>query len=622
MEEMRPVPPFRCNQIETSKLAKEWRAWKESLECYFAAYGITDQKVMRAKLLHLGGPALQTVFKNLKDHDAVPVVALNWGFDAAIEKLDEFFEPRHLSTSERRKLRQMKQKSNERFADYVIRLKQQAAECGFEKYGPEISKVLTEIYLTDAVVEGCTSNEVRRRVLLKDLPFGEIEALGISQEGVDQQVEEIVSSKPPEKIYKVQQLPSNSKDAKKLQVRAALGCYNCGRKGHIAAASSCPARGKQCRNCRSYGHFEKMCRKRKSDTLQQPNESQVRAVTKLETTGTEESNKHDPTNAHEKVYYAFYTGNEENIIQCKVGGVKLDMLVDSGSDANLVSDAAWTELKARNVSVFSSTKGSARILKAYGSDRPLNILGSFEAVITVEHRHTRAEFLVVEGGQRCLLGDATAKELGVLRVGLQVNRLEEAVVPFNKMQGIKAQIHLNPDAVPVFQPVRRIPVPLEEAVNRKIDQLLRRDIIEPKVGPTSWVSPLVIVGKANGEPRLCLDLRRVNEAVLREHHPMPVVDDYIMRLGRGRVWSKLDIREAFLQVELAEESRDATTFITSRGLFRFKRLPFGLVTAPELFQKAMDEILAGCPGTHWYLDDVIVEGKDVKEHDERLDKVA
>ncbi|XP_055643303.1 uncharacterized protein K02A2.6-like [Toxorhynchites rutilus septentrionalis] len=102
---------------------------------------------------------------------------------------------------------------------------------------------------------------------------------------------------------------------------------------------------------------------------------------------------------------------------------------------------------------------------------------------------------------------------------------------------------------------------------------------------------------------------------------MPVIEDYLAKLGRGRLWSKLDIEEAFLQVELDEASRDANTFITVRGLFRFKRLPFGLVTAPELFQKTMDEILSGCEGAHWYLDDVIVEGQDLNEHDKRFNKV-
>lgn len=170
MQDSRPIPPFRCDQIEAGKLSREWKTWKEALECYFAAYDIENQYAMRAKLLHFGGPALQRVFKNLKDHDHVPLVSLQprW-YDLAIEKLDEFFKPRQQSTAERRKLRAMKQTSGERFADYVIRLKQQIAECGFEKYGPDISQILGEIYLTDAVVEGCSSNEVRKKILIKNL---------------------------------------------------------------------------------------------------------------------------------------------------------------------------------------------------------------------------------------------------------------------------------------------------------------------------------------------------------------------------------------------------------------------------------------------------------------------
>lgn len=104
MEDSRAISPFRCDRIETNKLAREWKAWKESLECNFAAYDMTDQKVMRAKMLHLYDPALQTVFKNLKNNDYVPLVAIisRW-YDIAVEKLGEFFEPRHKSISERRK---------------------------------------------------------------------------------------------------------------------------------------------------------------------------------------------------------------------------------------------------------------------------------------------------------------------------------------------------------------------------------------------------------------------------------------------------------------------------------------------------------------------------------------
>lgn len=628
MDDSRAVPAFRCDRIEASKLAREWKAWKEGLECYFAAYGVTDQKVMRAKMLHLGGSALQTVFKNLEDHDHVPLVTLvpRW-YDAAIEKLDAFFEPRHQSTSERKKLRQMKQNPGERFADFVIRLKQQVAECGFEKYGAEIEQVLKSIHLTDAVVEGCSSNDVRRMILLKDLSFADIEALGIAQEGVDQQLVEITTTQSEPRstgnVYSASQSRDRFAAVKTTssKMRLTKTCFNCGRQGHLSSSLACPARGKQCHSCKSYGHFEKLCRKRKPARTEASEKKQIRVIESVNHEAIEKATKCEETAAPDKVYYAFYSGNESNTLTCIVGGIPTEMLVDSGADANLISETAWIKMKDSQVSVKSSTKGSNRVLMAYGSNNPLTILGSFVADITAGVKTTQAEFLVVKGGQRCLLGDQTAKRLGVLQVGLHINRVESPLQPFSKIKGIVAHIRMDPDASPIFQPMRRIPLPLEEAVANKINELLQRDIIEHKTGPTSWVSPLVVVGKANGEPRLCLDLRRVNEAVLREHHPMPVVEDYMARLGRGTIWSKLDIREAFLQIELAEESRDVTTFMTNRGLFRFKRLPFGLVTAPELFQKAMDEMLAGCTGTYWYLDDIIVEGKDVEEHDKRLEKV-
>ncbi|XP_053691526.1 uncharacterized protein LOC128740042 [Sabethes cyaneus] len=222
------------------------------------------------------------VFSNLKDHDHVPLVALvPKYYDVAIAKLDEFFQPRHQSTSERRKLRQLKQLNGERFADFVIRLRQQVSECGFEKYGSEMAQILSEIYLTDAVVEGCLSTEVRRRILMKDLAFAESEALGISQEAVEQQIEAIASGQPTDQVYKVTHSKrdcsdSNSEykfsagDSKKARVtfrgrKEEKTCFNCGRVGHMSTAWSCPARGKQCHKCKSYGHFETLCRKMRQE---------------------------------------------------------------------------------------------------------------------------------------------------------------------------------------------------------------------------------------------------------------------------------------------------------------------------------------------------------------------
>lgn len=401
-----------------------------------------------------------------------------------------------------------------------------------------------------------------------------------------------------------------------------LTCYSCGKQGHSSRSLSCPAKGRTCRRCRGLDHFEAMCRKRQHVPDAALKSKRVFNVDNLqESKHHVEEEQNDGLEMPEKVYYAFYGGNESNTLDCTIGGFSLNVLIDSGADANLIRHETWEMMKNAKIRVLKSTKGCTRVLRGYGSNVPLSVIGTFEAEVSIGRKSTVAEFFVVKGGQKDLLGDLTAKMLGVLKVGIEVNEVDSETKPFSKIKGVQAHIRITPDARPVFQPLRRVPIPMEEAVNRKLDQLLWRDIIEVKQGPATWVSPLVIVGKASGEPRICLDLRRVNEAVVREHFPMPVVDEYLARLGVGNMWSKLDIREAFHQVELAEDSRDFTTFITNRGLFRFKRLPFGLVTAPEIFQRIMEEILSGCEGTYWYLDDVIIEGETKEIHDRNLKKV-
>lgn len=516
----------------------------------------------------------------------------------------------------------------------MLRLRQQATDCGFDKYSDETRDVLTEIFLTDVIIEGCLSSELRRRILQQDRSLVEIESLGAVLEGIDSQVQDLggrskdhigdhkvlkVSSKPAFTFKRRFEQPTKISPAKKQFSSAKVNpaCRNCGYRDHQTNDDACPAKDKLCFYCKRVGHFGLRCPLRKSQQRTQI-PSKVRTVERHDSQSGSKSS--DDTESG-KTYYAFYSGNETNVIECEIGGVKSDLLIDSGSDANLITDQAWETLKQARVAVHQSTKGSSRVLKGYASDNPLPILGTFVADIRVGQRSVRALFYVIKGGQRCLLGDQTSKELGILKVGLEVQRVAAQVMTFSKIKDIQVQIHMDSTVKPVFQPLRRVPMPLEEAVNRKLEQLLTRDIIEVKEGPASWVSPLVVVGKTNGEPRICLDLRRVNEAVLRERHPMPTVDDYLSRLGEGKFWSKLDIKEAFLQIELAPESRDVTTFITSKGLYRFKRLPFGLVSAPELFQKAMDQILVGCEGTYWYLDDVIIEGRDREEHDNRLEEV-
>ena len=153
--------------------------------------------------------------------------------------------------------------------------------------------------------------------------------------------------------------------------------------------------------------------------------------------------------------------------------------------------------------------------------------------------------------------------------------------------------------------MRRIPYNISEGVEKKLDELLKLDIIEPVEGPTPWVSPFVCVPKHNSdEIRMCVDMRRANEAVIRERHPIPTIDEVLNDMNGSSIFSSLDLKWGYHQIELDPVSRVITTFITHKGLFRYKRLLFGVSCAPEFYQRVIQ-----------------VTKKSQTEHDERLHRV-
>ena len=158
-------------------------------------------------------------------------------------------------------------------------------------------------------------------------------------------------------------------------------------------------------------------------------------------------------------------------------------------------------------------------------------------------------------------------------------------------------------------------------MNAKVEDLIAKDIVERVTGPTSWVSPVVIVSKASGDIRLCVDMRKANAAIIRERIPIPTVDEVFENLNGSAVFSKLDLRLGFHQIELDEDSRDITTFATHDGLFRYKRLSFRVNSAPEKYQQIVRQVVSDISGVQNIADDLIVHGKNNEENDRNLHRV-
>ena len=330
--------------------------------------------------------------------------------------------------------------------------------------------------------------------------------------------------------------------------------------------------------------------------------------------------------------YAFnITAEEMNPkIAVQLGGVSVDMMVDSGASVNVIDAATWKILKNEKI-VCSSKAGGGKKLYAYASKDPLPVVGTFHCRASVGEKSTETEVTVIEGRGTPLLGRETATNLGVLKIGTDIaavaNELSLAekypsvFTGIGKIKNRQVKLHIDESVTPVAQPLRRTPYQLREKVENKIQELLQADIIEPVNGPTPWVNPIVVVPKKNNDIRICIDMRRANEAIVRARHPIPTVEDVLQDINGSKIFTKLDLRAGYHQCELDEPSREITTFSTHIGLFRYKRLLFGVKSAAEQYQYEIQTALMGIEGAQNISDDIIVHAADKETHDRRLEDV-
>ena len=164
------------------------------------------------------------------------------------------------------------------------------------------------------------------------------------------------------------------------------------------------------------------------------------------------------------------------------------------------------------------------------------------------------------------------------------------------MKGYKASIHVNSFVKTKFCRVRSVPFALRLKVERELDRLVAEGTLKP-VQYAEWAAPIVSVLKSDGESlRVCGDFKQtVNAAAKVDRYPLPKVEDLFATLAGGKVFTKLDLRQAYQQVFLDEDSQKLVTINTQKGLFQFTRLPFGVSSAPEIFQRLMENILQGIP---------------------------
>lgn len=623
------IPPFMCKTLPVSELRDSWNRWLRGLENVLAVGKITKSLEKRNHLLAFGGLDLQDVFYSIpgadvacteEDADEIDPYAV------AIDKLNSYFAPKHHEAYERYLFWSLNPNQNEPIEKFLLRVQNQAMKCQFGKSKSESQ----QNSIIDKIVLWAPS-ELREKLLQKPkLTLDIVTKTVNAHQAIKFQSGQISSNTNRElEVNKMYDRPSvsNSREQQEL-------CSRCGRQGHKSFDKTCPARNEKCHKCGKVGHYFRNCKtrdgfKRTHDQSNQFDRSNANKRPKLVRLVKDDD---DNSNGHEESKHSVYNVNEaDDLIWCKVGGVPIEMLIDSGSTYNLIDDKTWSCMRQNGVQVFNERFDSNKKFMAYGKF-PLNLLTVFDAELIIEDTNNlikvQVTFYVIEKGQQPLLGKVTAKALGLLSIGLPSStkacdtfQVDTKSRVFPKIKGIQIRIPINPTVKPVQQPIRRCPIALTKPMKQKLNELLEMDIIEKVSEASSWVSPLVPVLKGNGDLRICVDMRRANMAVIRENHPLPTMDDLFARLGKAVYFSQLDLKNGFHQCELHLDSRSITTFISPWGMFRYKRLVFGINCAPELFQKILEQILSECENTINYIDDIIIFGRTEKEHDNALTKV-
>ena len=434
---------------------------------------------------------------------------------------------------------------------------------------------------------------------------------------------------PDESIHYARQGAKQKRKTQKKDAEPKRGqkqkCKYCGQ-SHEFGKQKCPAYGKKCSKCAKMNHFAAVCKQ---------SQKQVHMV-------------HDVSSSDESIMHIdHYVGSvkthgKQLVVSLELSQEKtrtgkiLPCQLDTGTSVNVISDRDYNEICDRPKLKESNAK-----LHLYDGSwmKPLGI-GTVYAKYNGQTYKLGFQVVPTSVTQKPLLSANTCEKLGLLTVHIpeQTNyaRVDSADMAeagittefadvFTGTGCFPGECHLElePHAKPVQHVPRRVPVAIREAVKEQLDDMEQRDIIAKVTEPTDWISSMVVVKKPN-KLRICIDPKDLNAAIKKPRFQMPTIDEMLPRLQNAKIFSVLDAKEGFYHIKLDKQSSMLTTFWTPFGRYRWLRMPFGISSAPEEYQRRQQEILEGLKGVEVIADDILVIGSGitdsdaVKDHDRNL----
>ena len=637
------IMAFRLGSIEPFDAGTgDWSTYKARLEQFLVANDVEGEPKQVATVLTLiGGPTYGLLVNLLAPEEPAKQKLAD-----IFATLDGHFAPKPLVIAERYRFNKRDQRPGEPLNDYVAELRRLARHCEF---GSNLNE-----HLRDRLVCGLNNPATIRKLLAEaNLDLKKAIHIAHATETAARDANEL-HKETPVPTHQLRAQSAKFKGRYQTHGHGSKPCYRCGGTDH--RQEDCPHKNSTCDYCRKTGHIDAACRKKRAD---QPDST----APSSRSTQTKPTSRHTPRSAArahnlEAEDYSedefFIHHNEQDTehkrteiwIEPSINGRSLKMELDTGSALSIIPlrlySAHFTDLELSPSSV---------VLKTYTGER-VRPTGALDVTVECNEQKVQAQLLVVDTCGPPLFGRDWLKLIRidwprVFRVE-KVKREEEPPIKQaenltpatkvklealldkyadifgedrGKLRTGKGHLQLRDDAVPKFCKARPLPYALRSKVAEELSRLESDGIISP-VSWSDWATPIVPIVKKDGSVRVCGDFKvTVNPQLNVEQYPLPRIDDVFASLAGGKRFSKIDLKQAYLQMEMDDESSALLTLNTHKGLFKLNRLAFGVASAPALWQRSMDQILQGIPYTQCILDDIIVTGEDDAEHLRNLETV-
>jgi len=389
-------------------------------------------------------------------------------------------------------------------------------------------------------------------------------------------------------------------------------CFWCGKQRH--SKEHCPAKNSICKYCKKKGHWEVVCRNKKRNVHEVETSPELNSVycSDEQFLGMVQSTKDDADR------WTINLHMNQHPVKCKI---------DTGADVSVISCELY-----KNIANEISLEPPDKVLIGANSG-PLDVIGKLSVkCVTQTNKSCFENFYVVKKLKTPLLGRPAIEKLNLVNVAdtITSNDLKQIVrTKFPKLftglgliKDFEYKIQIRENATPfAITTPRRVAHPLLPKVEKELNKMVEQGVIRKlESNETSqWCAGLVVVPKAESEDvRLCVDLTKLNQYIVRPRYLLPTVESTLAKLKDAKIFTKLDANSSFYQIKLAKESQILTQFLTPFGRFCFTRLPFGITSGSEVFQERINSILCNMPNVNCQIDDILVDSADINSHENVL----